>query len=900
LTPGGRFASIDALAGTGRKYELRRGAGVCLVALGLLLAGAGSARASVYWGATVSGETYGQSGNVPVQAAWDLFERHAGKETAILNVGQGWCNFDSSQMNAAWSRGTIPMVPMGLGSGVSLADVAAGNQDSVIRNWAKAAKAWGHPFFFAPWWEMNGTWYAWGRSPDFIAAWRHFHDLVVAEGATNVTWTWVPNSVWSDPGSDPTPYYPGDAYVDWTGLDTYNWGTNPVQPDRWINPDQTVTPTLNLIQAAAPAKPFLVLENASSEDGGNKTDWIREMLTTYLPHHPQIDAYLWFNWNFPKGSARADWQIESSAPAQQAFRQGIQSALYRATPPALPSLTKVPPPPAPSGGDGPGSLDLSGGGEVGSGPQVAVAPDGTATVVWSARNGSSFSVYTRRIGPDGVPEPTVQELSAPGADALAPQVAVAPDGTAVVTWIRFDGSNFVVQARQIAADGTLGPGALNYSGTGQDAAAPQLAVGADGTATIVWKRFTGSHYLVQERRMGADGSREANGHILSDSTQDAVEPQVALAADGGATVVWSRFDGADTIVQARRVAPDGTSEANTLSLSASGEDALQPQLVLDAAGVATVVWTRFDGSNSIVQARRISAAGVAEPGAIDLSAAGRDAAEPQIAIGPDGAATAVWDRFDGSNFVVQARRIAADGKPPGAALTLSASGRDAAEPQVAVAPDGATVVWSRFDGGQYIAQRRDLAADGSAGSGVANLSAAGRGASEPQVALAGEDAVTTIWKRFDGANDVVQGGTALPPPPPDPPSQEPPPSAPVTPSGPGPSGGGSTSTGQEPAARVVDSSFRIGKPFLDRKRGLARLPVTVAAPGHLGLRGGGGAERQVGAPGTAMLTVRASGAKQRRLQRHGAVALTVTVHFLPDGGTSSSQSITVRLKMKPR
>ena len=78
----------------------------------------------------------------------------------------------------------------------------------------------------------------------------------------------------------------------------------------------------------APTKPLAIVETASSEYGGNKTDWIREMLTTYLPHHPEIGAFLWFNWNFKKGDKRADWPIESSAPAQQEFRKAIQSGVF--------------------------------------------------------------------------------------------------------------------------------------------------------------------------------------------------------------------------------------------------------------------------------------------------------------------------------------------------------------------------------------------------------------------------------------------------------------------------------------------------------------------------------------------------------------------------------------------
>jgi mannan endo-1,4-beta-mannosidase len=84
---------------------------------------------------------------------------------------------------------------------------------------------------------MNGNWEKWspannGSTPDpaaFVAAWRHVHDLFVQNGATNVVWVWCPNATdvpnaTSAPWNHWTNYYPGDTYVDWVGIDGYNWG----------------------------------------------------------------------------------------------------------------------------------------------------------------------------------------------------------------------------------------------------------------------------------------------------------------------------------------------------------------------------------------------------------------------------------------------------------------------------------------------------------------------------------------------------------------------------------------------------------------------------------------------------------------------------------------------------
>jgi len=732
-----------------------------LCALVLLLACGSTAGASTYFGATMSGEVYGQTGNAPRNTqAWDTFERHAGRKVAIVNASQAWTTFNKYEMDTSYGRGAIPLVNMGIGS-TNLESIAKGGQDAAIKKWAQEAKAWGHPFLFAPWREMNGAWYAWGRSSWFVPAWRRFHDLVVEQGATNVTWTWVVNSIWSDPASDPTPYYPGDAYVDWTAMDSYNWGRMPAQPDRWKNPDQVISPTLKILRTVAPTKPVAIVEDASTEYGGNKTDWIREMLTTYLPHHPEIKAYLWFNWNFKKNEKREDWPIESSAPAQQQFRKAIQSSVFVSAPVSLPWLTKVVPPKAGTG-DAAQAADISPAAETTTGPDLAVSGAGTTTVVWSARSGSgAFTVFARQITASGTRGP-IRQLSASGQDALAPQVAVASSGAATVAWVRSNGTNFQVQARRILAGGTPEESTKTLSGSGQDAAAPQIAVSPGGAATVVWKRFDGANYLVQERRIAADGTLEASARTLSEAGRDAVEPQVAVDGNGKATVVWTRFDGADSIVQMRRVGSEGTPAASATSLSAAGESAVQPRVAVNSVGAVTIAWARFDGVNWIVQARRLTTSGALSGSVQSLSATGGNAAEPQVAVAGDGTSTIAWSRFDGTSFVIQARRITAAGAL-GSTVTLSATGRDAADPQLALGSGGkAAVLWTRFDGSNWIVQRRDFAATGTLGT-TENLSSAGRRASDPIVGWGGDGTLAMGWRRFNGAGDVIQAKTTSAP-----------------------------------------------------------------------------------------------------------------------------------------
>jgi hypothetical protein len=886
-------------------------------ALALVLATAGAARADVYWGGVISGETYGEVGTAPTNtAAWSTFERHAGKTASIIDMSQPWGVVEESRLEAVRNRGAIPIVITSLPEGVSLEEVANGAQDATIRAWARQAKEWGHPFLFGPWWEMNGAWYHWGRDPNFVAAWRHFHDLVEQEGATNVTWVWIANAIWWDPESDPAPYYPGSAYVDWVGMDSYNWGFNPLQPDRWNSPEQAYGPTLERLNEIAPGKPVCICETASTEYGGNKADWIREVLDTYLPEHPAIKAYLYFNWNMEFDGGRRDWPIESSAPAQAAFRDGIQSSYYRAGAPAMAKLTKVPPPPGGSAqADAP--ADLSAGGGSASSPQIAAGPDESATAVWTRYDGSKYVVQSRRIAADGTPGP-VEDLSASGHSGFQPQLAVAPDGSALVVWVDSDGSGFLVKGRRLAPDGTPAGAVIDLSTATQNEVDPQVAIGPDGTATVVWERTNvdwsgaygkGTSYLIVERQVAADGT-VGESHTLTPGGHSAVEPEVDVGPDSAPIVVWNRPDGSDSIVQARRVGVDGTPAEQTYDLSASGGSAIEPALDVGADGRARVAWTRFDGSHWVVQSRELSSTGEPAGAAHDLADAARDAVQPQLAVRPDDTGMVVWKRFDGDNWIVQLRRVGADAAPVGAAVDLSASGADAAEPALALAPDGgATVAWDRFDGSNWLVQRRRVGAGGGAESAAETLSAAGQSAGQPQAVVPGEVSETAVWRRFDGAFDIVQRATRYQPPQPPPESQQPPLAAGAAgaaggaggqagPRKPGSRDGG-TAGGAGKASRP--SGFRLGRPHLDRRRGTALLPVILGGPGRLMVTGKGiKASGGLRAAGRNVLLVKPRGSARRQLRLEGALKVRLRVVFRPKSGSPSSRRLNLRLRQRHR
>jgi hypothetical protein len=307
--------------------------------------GSGSG-AAVYWGATIG--THLTGGQPP----WDMgavakFEEQAGKQVSMVQFFQPFANcnpgcsfygFPAGPLENIRLHGSIPVLSWSSQSIPSyknepdfqLSDVTSGRYDAFIREFATKARAWGHPFMLRFNWEMNGKWFPWnegvnGNQPgEFVAAWQHVHDIFTAVGATNATWVWCPNIEFNG-GTPIGSMYPGDAYVDWTGLDGYNRGTNPTNPEGWKTFNQVYRSSYDYIaNTLAPSKPMMIGEVASSEYGGSKPGWIRDMLARIPAEYPKVRALLYFD----KFDSNMDWPLETSSSAVTAFSEGIQDPAY--------------------------------------------------------------------------------------------------------------------------------------------------------------------------------------------------------------------------------------------------------------------------------------------------------------------------------------------------------------------------------------------------------------------------------------------------------------------------------------------------------------------------------------------------------------------------------------------
>jgi len=88
-------------------------------------------------------------------------------------------------------------------------------------------------------------------------------------------------------------------------------------------------------------------------------------------------------------------------------------------------------------------------------------------------------------------------LSSTGRDADGPQAAIDSNGNATAIWSRSDGLNFIIQASTKPFGGSWQLILDDLSETGQNATIPQIAINPNGIAIVVWRRSDGSNNIIQ-------------------------------------------------------------------------------------------------------------------------------------------------------------------------------------------------------------------------------------------------------------------------------------------------------------------------------------------------------------------------------------------------------------------
>jgi hypothetical protein len=214
----------------------------------------------------------------------------------------------------------------------TLASIINGTHDAAIRRIAEAirqsrvARVY---LRFAH--EMNSWWVPWAESVNgnrpgqYVAAWRHVHDVINSIAGSQVAWVWAPNVVINHAGVTPLPeLYPGDRFVDYLGLTCYGHSGTA---------EDTCGPTLRQL-AALSSRPIILAEIGA--DGRGQAAWIAS-LPALFSRHPHVTGFVYFDTTPATTGASGHYAFSDTPNSAAAFRTMVPTVTRLLVPRVAPA-----------------------------------------------------------------------------------------------------------------------------------------------------------------------------------------------------------------------------------------------------------------------------------------------------------------------------------------------------------------------------------------------------------------------------------------------------------------------------------------------------------------------------------------------------------------------------------
>ena len=293
-------------------------------------------------------------GDLTNSSAWlpqtQALQAWTGRREGVTNLYAGGLTLTTATalptaLNTVWTQShTVPMVSWAVTwSAAENQALADGNKDPALDYFAGQFRQFlsgpdgtygtsdDRRMYLRPDWEANGAWYPF--APDygtpsnavytanvqtFVAMWRHLVTRLRADGldrnhvgfvfSVSHTDSWRART--GGTGAEPiaNDIWPGEQYVDWTGVDGYNMGDQ--NAIGWQTPAQIFNGMLGRLSKLAPNTPLAVTEVGTVASGApagqSKASWIHDYFgwLKSTAAASRLRMSLWFNSSDAKGDYR--------------------------------------------------------------------------------------------------------------------------------------------------------------------------------------------------------------------------------------------------------------------------------------------------------------------------------------------------------------------------------------------------------------------------------------------------------------------------------------------------------------------------------------------------------------------------------------------------------------------
>jgi len=270
-------------------------------------------------------------GDKPTTALIRDFKNSYGKQPYFVMTFVDWGRYvDKDIIKDVYSAGSVLMVTWEPWDAQTkeLIDYEAlmkGKYDPYIEEFASRIKAVDKDVYIRFAHEMNGDWYPWSAAKigayRYIAMYKYMKDAFDRAEARNARWVFSIN--WEDvpAGNSFESAYPGGTYVDYFGIDGYNWGDTQSW-SKWMTFEQLFKKRYDEIASTFEA-PIIITEFGSTSHGGNKARWIRDAMSN-MKKMCRIRGFILFNVN-----KETDWGFAAGSECEKDLQKALADAYFK-------------------------------------------------------------------------------------------------------------------------------------------------------------------------------------------------------------------------------------------------------------------------------------------------------------------------------------------------------------------------------------------------------------------------------------------------------------------------------------------------------------------------------------------------------------------------------------------
>ena len=315
--------------------------------------------------------------------------------------------------------------------------------------------------------------------------------------------------------------------------------------------------------------------------------------------------------------------------------------------------------------------------ELGTQRDLSIVSDGEggAIIAWQDfRSNSGWDIRAQRVNASGILQWAENgvPICTDSSDQDSPSLASDGEGGVIIAWRDGRSTPGIYSADDIYAQRVNAHGDVQWAENGVPICTapnaqkvPSLVSDGAGGAIIAWQdyRFGGGSYIYAQR-VNANGSVQwtENGVAIGTNVGP-IQPPIVSDGEGGATLTWMDFRNNTWGIYAQRVNANGEVRWIENGVAIGKNTGEQPVLVSDGAGGGIITWSTYRNHHLDVYAQRVNGAGIIQwtESGVAVCTASNDQSRPALVSDGSGGVIITWQDYRSDTWDIYAQRVNTSG-----------------------------------------------------------------------------------------------------------------------------------------------------------------------------------------------------------------------------------------------